>query len=129
MLKDVNKYAVVKEVNKYVKLIGAINDYMMREYGHSFEGFKPDGVAGIAYTGYEFETESGKWLEVSEIQVNLDVVNLQWRTYADGKLVLVEQRESLEEIASEIWCSNFEDIIANGVGEIQELIDAGAWEV
>ena len=88
------------------KLLMAINCYMEREFEDSLEALPEDGIIHLAYTTYDFGDG-----EEHEVQVDFDMNAMEYRNYIDDELALTEDRESLDEVAEEISCCGFDDII------------------
>ena len=93
------------------KLLDAINDFYIREFDdYSGVEVPEDKIIPLCYTTYDFGDG-----DEHEIQVSIDCKNRAYLNYIDNELVLTEARDSLAEIAAEISCSGFEDIIRDCV--------------
>ncbi len=96
------------------KLIEALNDFYVKEYGSDSEitEIPESKILSLAYTTYDF----GDGVE-RDIQVDFDIVNLKYLNYIDDELVLEEPRSSIDDFIAEIESCDFNDIIRDCVHE------------
>ena len=96
-------------------MLEALNNYLMSERWDTIDEFPEDGIFPLGWTDYYFGDD-----KKHNIEIKLDLNELCYLTYIDGKIVLKEYVNSIEQLIEDLNAS-FDNMIYNCLKKGREI--------
>ena len=96
-------------------MLEALNNYLMGECWNPIDEFPEDGTFPLGWTDYYFGDD-----KKHNIEIKLDLNELCYLTYIDGKMVFKEPIDSIEQLLKDLK-NHFEDILYNRIKKMSDI--------
>ena len=101
---------------KKARVIEALNNYLMHEWFDIIDELPEDGIIPLAWTISGLDDD-----EEHDIEIKLDLNELCYLNYIDGKMVLKEPIDSIEQLIKDLNNASFDDMIYNCLKKGREI--------
>lgn len=103
-------------------MLEALNNYLMGEWWDPIDEFPEDGIFPLGWTDYYFGDD-----KKHNIEIKLDLNELCYLTYIDGKMYPKEPIDSIDQLLKDLK-HHFDDILNNRLKKLSNIHRDKKWE-